>query len=322
MKVLHLVAAVAFAAALPATAVAQIDCDAFANFAGVEPAGYAEQCLGPSTPAVPPTAPLATTDTAYAHDIGFISDNFVSHDVGDLSAQTVTGASTDPIFGYDFSADGSTLYALSNTNDFGTSDLAGGFAVIGTAKPAGEHAWTGLAVDGATGTIYASSAACGKESNLYTIDPMTGSATPIGSDTTSTCTIAIAMNCDGAMYAHDIISDSIYRVDTGTGTHTLVGATGLAANFAQGMDFDNEDGTLYIYGYTGGGTNTYGTVDLVSGAVTPINLDSPLGEWEGATQTVCFQNPLEVPTTNVLGLVALALLLAVGATFAMRRRTA
>jgi hypothetical protein len=58
------------------------------------------------------------------------------------------------------------------------------------------------------------------------------------------------------------------------------------------MDFDNEDGTLYIWLYIGTGANRYGTVNLATGAVTPLATDNPLGEFEGATETlgVCIPN--------------------------------
>jgi hypothetical protein len=68
---------------------------------------------------------------------------------------------------------------------------------------------------------------------------------------------------------------------------TLVGTTGVAANFAQGMDFDNRTGRLYLYAYLGGGANRYGTVDLKTGAFTPLASNDPQGEFEGATQTRC-----------------------------------
>jgi hypothetical protein len=86
------------------------------------------------------------------------------------------------------------------------------------------------------------------------------------------------------MYGHDIATDSIYRIDTSTGAATLIGATGYNASYAQGMDFDNNDGTLYIFLYEGGGANRYGTVDLNTGAVTPLATSSPQGEFEGAIQ--------------------------------------
>jgi hypothetical protein len=102
------------------------------------------------------------------------------------------------------------------------------------------------------------------------------------------------------MYGHDIGTDSIYTIDTATGAATLVGLTGYDANFAQGMDFDNDDGTLYIFLYLGGGANVYGTVDLATGAVTPLAVDNPTGEFEGATATggVC-SNPQDIPWLSV-----------------------
>ncbi len=52
------------------------------------------------------------------------------------------------------------------------------------------------------------------------------------------------------------------------------------------MDFDNQDGTLYIFLYQGSGANIYGTVNLTTGAVTPLATTNPTGEFEGATQTL------------------------------------
>ena len=104
--------------------------------------------------------------------------------------------------------------------------------------------------------------------------------------------IDIAVNPAGAMYGHDIFTNSIYTINTSTGAATLVGPTGYLANFAQGMDFDNEDGTLYIFLYIGTGVNHYGTVNLATGAVTALATTNPTGEFEGATQTLglCIPN--------------------------------
>ncbi len=104
--------------------------------------------------------------------------------------------------------------------------------------------------------------------------------------------IDLAVNAAGQMYGHDIFTDSIYTIDTTTGAATLVGLTGYLANFAQGMDFDNQDGTLYIFLYQGSGANIYGTVNLATGAVTPLATTNPTGEFEGATQTLglCIPN--------------------------------
>lgn len=57
------------------------------------------------------------------------------------------------------------------------------------------------------------------------------------------------------------------------------------------MDFDNQDGTLYIWLYQGSGANIYGTVNLTTGAVTPLAVSAPLGEFEGATKTTAGPPP-------------------------------
>ncbi|MGB3715857.1 MAG: hypothetical protein WA996_15630, partial [Candidatus Promineifilaceae bacterium] len=102
--------------------------------------------------------------------------------------------------------------------------------------------------------------------------------------------IDLSINCAGEIYGHDIVNDAIYTINRSSGAATFVGSTGLAANYAQGMDFDNDSGTLYIYALTEDGTSIssiYGTVNLNTGTVTPLFVDNPLGEYEGATKTVC-----------------------------------
>jgi hypothetical protein len=53
------------------------------------------------------------------------------------------------------------------------------------------------------------------------------------------------------------------------------------------MDFDNEAGVLYAWTYQGGGANQFGTINLATGALTPLSSSNPIGEWEGAVQNVC-----------------------------------
>ena len=90
------------------------------------------------------------------------------------------------------------------------------------------------------------------------------------------------------MYGHDIVNNSIYLVNRNTGAVTLVGPTGYDANYAQGMDFDNDTGTLYIFLFDFGSFGTiYGTVDLNTGAVTPLAFAQDL-EYEGAVQNTSY----------------------------------
>ncbi len=54
-------------------------CAQYENYTGLEPIGAAEFCNTPdSCRPRPALSPLAPTDTGYAQDIGYISDNFVT----------------------------------------------------------------------------------------------------------------------------------------------------------------------------------------------------------------------------------------------------
>ena len=232
------------------------------------------------------SSPTAPTDMGYAQDIGYISDNFVSFELDDFSGQAVVGTTTNVYYGMDFDPSATTLYALNDTTgELGTIDLTTTAFTGLVPCPAPVDIWTGLSIDPNTGVFYASDA-----TNLYTIDPATGAATLVGPFGTGLM-IEIAMGPEGDMYGHDIGTDAIYQIDPNTGAATLVGPTGYNANYAQGMDFDNQDGTLYIWLYQGSGANIYGTVNLTTGAVTPLAVSAPLGEFEGATKTTAGPPP-------------------------------
>jgi len=260
-----------------------LDCEALANNPGIEPATFAAQCGYWKTSVIGGTnTELGPTDLGYAQDIGFVSDNFVSFQLGDFTGQTVVGQSTNAYYGMDFDPSGTTLWAVNDTDGtLGTIDLATGAytPVVACPAPGGEN-WTGLTID-SLGGFWGSTV-----DSLYTIDPATGASTLVGAfGTTGALVIDIAVDSAGNMYLHDIGDDSIYSVDTATGAATLIGTTGYNANYAQGMDFDAIDGTLYIALYEGGGANVYGTVDLATGAVTPLAVSNPEGEFEMATKT-------------------------------------
>ncbi|MEZ4645933.1 MAG: FixG Ig-like domain-containing protein [Chloroflexota bacterium] len=263
------------------------DCAAYRNYPGAEPEGYAENCL--RFPGGEPLAAAgfrAPTDMGFAHDIRN-TDNLVQFTLNDFPNQTVLSQNTGAIYAYDFDPTLTTLYAIDNTTqELGTMDMATGvFTAIGASVPPTDHNWTGLAIHPVDGTMYASSGG-GGVSTLHTIDPATGAVTTIGDMPGLALAIDIAINAQGELYTHDISADAIYQVDPATAAVTLVGPTGFNASFAQGMDFDNNDGTLYVFLYIGSGANVYGTVDLTNGAVTPLATDNPLGEFEGATMTL------------------------------------
>ena len=114
----------------------------------------------------------------------------------------------------------------------------------GTAVSPGGN-WTGLSGT-PDGTLYGLTSVCNTSTNLVTVDPATAAVTDLGSLPGITCGIDLAYNTnDDMIYIVDIVTDSLFKVDPATMTITLVGATGISANYAQGMDYEEETGVLY-----------------------------------------------------------------------------
>ncbi len=292
------------AAASPTLFAESMDCAALANSTGAEPAGYAAACgivqpkaTNAATSSTPAPAPVANAyspnvpgDTAFVLNIrnGQPTTGFNRHVLNNMPGMTTISTPGLTVFAMDFNQSAQVLYIVDSTVAapadplLRTINLAtGAVTTVATITGLGGVGASGLDINASTGVAHLSTAA-----NLYTLNLTTGVATLVGPFGT-TLMIDISSNCAGAMYGHDIGTDSLYTINTATGAATLVGPHGLAANFAQGMDFDNNTGSLYAYIYTGGGTYTYGTFNLATGAVVPLNTNTPPGEWEAATRTLC-----------------------------------
>jgi hypothetical protein len=290
-----------------------IDCATYANHAGAEPPGYAERCMNGvwDVPFVADSV-RAPTDIAFTIDIRGqaprLANTLYSFALNAFATQTSVGVTNPQVFAMDFDPAGATLYgvtggtAATNPLTLGTiSTTTGAFTPIAavTGLTAGDNP-TGLTIDGTTGAAYlAAAGGTPAASRLYSLNLATAAATLIGqitapTDATGTIMIDLAINCAGAMYGHNITDDALYSINPATGAGTFIGGHGLAANFAQGMDFDNQDGTLYAFIYTGAGTNRFGTFNLATGAFTTLVQDNPLGEYEGAIPTTCAAPPDDV----------------------------
>jgi uncharacterized repeat protein (TIGR01451 family) len=141
--------------------------------------------------------------------------------------------------------DFSQLYAIRDTNNLYVIDTAtGAETLIGPSVPNSGESWTGMTA-AADGTLYAVSTNCGGNSTLHTVDPGTGTATPIA-NTGLGCIIDVAINAHGDMYALDIVDNQLYEIDPATAAATAIGSVGFDANFGQGMEFDESSGVLYL----------------------------------------------------------------------------
>jgi len=230
-------------------------------------------------PVAPTASPLADAAPAFAIDLS----------TGDLGTfmSDAPGAWTDigpvgldgPFAGDFLGGDFSQMYVLDYyANTLYVVDTATGVATeIGTSTPQSGQVWTGMTgfVDG---TLYAASTD-GGQSYLYTVDPATGATTVVGEITNAPVIIDIAINADGEMYGVDIGSDVLVAIDPATGAGTVVGSLGYNANYAQGMDFEEESGVLYWAAY--GTSGELRIIDTETGASTSV------GAFPGGTEVDC-----------------------------------
>ena len=191
------------------------------------------------------------------------------------------GPTRNSLYAGDFLAgDFSTLYAISSDdNNLYTVDTTTGAAtLVGTATPPAGHAWTGLS-GAPNGTFYGLTTD-GSVSILMTVDPMTGAVTQKGEIQGVAIGIDLAYNTEDKMiYIVDIVTDSLFRVDPDTLTTTQVGPLGVNANYAQGMDFEEDSGVLYWAAYTT--TSELRIIDTTTGA------SSLVGAFPGGTEVDC-----------------------------------
>jgi hypothetical protein len=193
------------------------------------------------------------------------------------------------------------VYIVNGSQQFGTINLAtGAFQQIGPTQPEAGSFGLAAAPNGSLVTFAYSS-------NLYSINPATGSPTLVGptgladcATPTSPCgptSSATLGNFAGKIYATDF-QNNLYNVNSVTGAATLIGATGIPAIPFVAGSF-NDDGTINFYDEAifGSAGNLYETFDafvfdlnsftvvktIVAPALYQIDPSSGLGTLIGTT---------------------------------------
>lgn len=283
----------------------QFNCAALQLSGAALPAGYSGQCASPGyLPAVGSNVE-SPGDPGVAIDIfgsaTRSADQMYGFTLNAFPLQTLRSHLTTPVYGVDFTPDGSQLFAISSES---AANFPRWLGLIG--QPAGDFVpiaaiaglqpfdtVNGFAIDPRSGVAYLSTSGGSPISaRLYRVNLSTAAATFVGSmsaptDPVGTIMIALAINCEGLLYAHNISDDALYSVSRVNGAVTLIGSHGLSANFAQGMDFDNSDGQLYAFMMLASGENRFGRLDTTTGAFTTLANNDPAGEFEGAIPGVC-----------------------------------
>jgi hypothetical protein len=91
---------------------------------------------------------------------------------------------------------------------------------------------------------------------LMSIDLATGVCTQLYSPAELFIDMAIDVDT-GLGYGHDLATDQIFEIDLSTGTTTAKIGTGHVANYAQGMEFDNENDICYLLLFDASDYHTY-----------------------------------------------------------------
>jgi uncharacterized protein DUF6923/S-layer family protein len=202
------------------------------------------------------------------------------------------GANPLNIFALDFDLGAQVLWAIDSgcstgvctARSFGTiNQTTGVYTVVGQigAGPATGSNFSGLKFD-PTSTLVYFSAISGTTSTIWTLNLQTGAATQVGTGSIAGLVIDIAIDRTGIMYGHEILNDQLLRIDKTTGVATVIGPTGQTANFAQGMDFDPVDNTLYGFIIRSDTTAAIGTFNTATGAFTVTAANGE--ELEGAVK--------------------------------------
>jgi hypothetical protein len=235
------------------------------------------------------------------------------HQVGAFpGGMSSLGSTNAAIFGMDFSSSSNILWAavdgfdpfIYNSGTYGRiNQSTGAYSpdgnLTGWVSP-GEERLLDLVIDPSSGQAFVVSMDYGTSTSvnrLYSLNLSNGALLHIGSSNGGSI-IDAAIACNGQMYGHRFAADGsssseLVSINRSNGATTTIGNTGFRANYAQGMDFDAQTGLLYMYHYNSTSNNDdvlrYGTVNLSTGALTPI-YTSPVGqavEAELAIATTC-----------------------------------
>lgn len=152
-------------------------------------------------------------------------------------------------------------------------DFAGNFFevdyVTGTVRLVGNTGMTttGFAFDTIDNKAYVLTG-----SALYSINLETAAVAQLFSlGDGSNLFIDCAFNAAGELYATDIGTDQLFKVNKNTGELTVVGLLGVDINFAQGLSFDRDNNILYGTLYQNGGTSGVYELNTTTGAATKLS---------------------------------------------------
>ncbi len=189
-----------------------------------------------------------------------------------------------------YASDGVSLFSVDRGTGAGTMVGGHGLTFGGTVSD--------FSFDGST--MWAIGTVCGVESRLFNVDLNSGAATDMcTTDVAGACDVGLAFDGAGNLFAHDIVSDAIYMVDSGTCAARSFITLPYDSNFGQGMTSDdNGQGYHVAFNSTAFAGELYdfdaaGNYDFV-GTLSPLQI-------AGADVEVASQSCLSLVVANLVG---------------------
>jgi hypothetical protein len=218
------------------------------------PEWYADRCLNGA--AVRDYSEYKEAQGLVPGDIAFYKGNFPAPlnvktaPLATLNFTTV-GPNAQPLFAMTFNTAATTLYAIDNTTrQLGiVNQTTGAFTSVGAMVNDPGTAFTvlGMAFDVTGGNPLEAYVALsnGTVANLYRMNVSNATLTLVAPIANFPLTIDIVVDRTGQMWGFEIVTDNLIRINKATGATTVVGPSGIQANFAQGMMYDHSDDTIY-----------------------------------------------------------------------------
>lgn len=192
---------------------------------------------------------------------------------------TQIGSVPTKLFAGDFmGSDYSKLYAISHADKklYSINTTTGSSTLIATTTIPSTANLSGMA--GGPGVMFGimndspdGSSLCSDISttSLVNINLNTGKVQKIGDLSKPECIIDITyVPSNGMLYGVDIVEDVLFKINPSNGKETLVGNLGYDTNYAQGMDYDEENEILYWA--ANGSVDQLRIIDINTGASAKI----------------------------------------------------
>lgn len=302
-------------------------------------------CTGPETG----RTPAAPTDLTLTYTVGgtgiFATPGMFSHAFNNLAGATALGAiplvgNANLLTGLDTNPAGTTVFAIAGFGAGNTQRLVTVNRTTGALTNVGNLTGLvtggivlGMATDPVSGQIFVGEfVGTPQAMNLRSVDAATGATTLIGSMSATAIYPDLAINCQGQMFALNSVTDQLVSVNRTTAASTVVGALGFdTGNLVDGsgIDFDNNDGTLYgnlhtfVTG-TGVTASRWGSINTATGASSGVATPTAIGK--PAAITTCPAAPvvtgpaIPVNSLSAWGIGTLAFLLGLMGFAVIRRR--